>query len=374
MRLSDLLSRSRERSPNRFAVDDVTPSTEKLPTTDLLSVVRKKLSREVLVGPLAAHRVVSVGDDSNPLVGAVHLAFSRHLPLTLSPDAIWLTIIQGFSHHVTENAEALRARLVRHQGRVELVEEIDDLTIEQVSRAVSGFSGQIREATDPVLHETLVSNFSTTTPDMRTASEVALLDTYSHYFEYTILLCVCGIPSVTLTGSVEDWRRIRERVEVLGTFGLEWWVARLRPILDEFVRAAEGRPDREFWRGIYKYRSLKGPYASDQVTGWLVDLFPYIGDSPGRKRNPVFGEHGIREVAAGAFPSGLCSVHVKLKIVDGAGQILKTEELELVAGLLGIEQRKDDLAVSPAISWCLARRAPAQARTSFSEMFGTKAQ
>jgi len=35
-------------------------------------------------------------------------------------------------------------------------------------------------------------------------------------------------------------------------FGLEWWTARLRRILDEFVSAASGRSNREFWKAIYK--------------------------------------------------------------------------------------------------------------------------
>jgi hypothetical protein len=91
---------------------------------------------------------------------------------------------------------------------------------------------------------------------------------------------------------------MRERIEVLETFGLDWWLSRLRPILDEFVRAAEGKADRGFWREIYKFRPPKGPYDSERVTGWLVDLFPYLGDGPDRKRNPVFEGKGKREVGS----------------------------------------------------------------------------
>ena len=103
-----------------------------------------------------------------------------------------------------------------------------------------------------------------------------------------MLRCVCGIPSIALTGTLQDWQSIRARIEVLETFELDWWVSRLRPILDEFVLAAEGRPNRTFWRSIYKFRPAKGPYDPQTVTGWLVDLFPYLGDAPERERNPVF--------------------------------------------------------------------------------------
>lgn len=55
----------------------------------------------------------------HPLVQAVHLAFSDHRPLVLTPDCIWLTIVQGFGQHVNENAEALRGRIVHHEGKKE---------------------------------------------------------------------------------------------------------------------------------------------------------------------------------------------------------------------------------------------------------------
>ena len=342
---------------NRFPVDDVQASMEQLETEELLAFTRDNLRRGVLLGPHAGCRVVnSYVSCSNPIVAAVHLAFSRHLPLALSPDAIWLSLVQGFSHHVNENAETLRGRLVRHQGREKLVERIQKLTIGHVTAAVSGFSDQIRAATDPALHDTLLCDFSTTTPEARTASEIALMDTYSHYFEYELEMCVCGIPSITLAGTAQDWRRIRDRVEVLDTFGLEWWTTRLRPILDEFVHAAEGRPNREFWRGIYKFRPAKGLYDQQMVTGWLVDLFPYLGDAPVRRRNPALEQGGTREVAAGAFPSGLASVAVRLNLVNDDHDILATHDLELVAGLLGVEQAQD-ATLSPMISWCLARPA-----------------
>lgn len=322
-----------------------------------------KLGRTVVTSPLQDRRIVNPNTGSrHPLVAAVHLAFSRHLPLTLSPDAIWLTIVQGFSHHINNHAEALRGRLVRHEGRRELVEKIRELSVEELAAAVSGFSCQIRDATDPALYDALICNFTTTTAEVRTASEIAFMDTYSQYFRYTIAMCICGIPHITLTGCVEDWQRMRDRIEIFESFGLEWWVCRLRPILDGFVRAAAGEPDREFWREIYKYRPPKGPYDREMVTGWLVDLFPYLGDAPHRQRSHVFEGHGKREVAAGAFPSGLCKVEVRLKLMDDSQREVGAKDLDLVAGLLGVNQSDD--GVWPIISWCLAdRAAPSEAES-----------
>lgn len=65
-------------------------------------------------------------------------------------------------------------------------------------------------------------------------------------------MCVCGIPEITLLGEIEDWKRIRERIDVIAELDLEFWTASLRPILDEFVRASQGAPNVAFFRDIYQ--------------------------------------------------------------------------------------------------------------------------
>jgi len=97
----------------------------------------------------------NIGSRCHPLIEAVHVAFSQHRPLSLSPDDIWLVIAQGFGHHVTKNAEALRGRLVRHQGRRGLTVETQDSTLTGFEYAIASFSSEIRQATDPVLRAKL---------------------------------------------------------------------------------------------------------------------------------------------------------------------------------------------------------------------------
>lgn len=351
------LSRNPGHPRSGFAVDDVTPSTEVLAATDCLEAMQAKLARKIVASPVQGREIVADATEcSNPLVAAIHLAFSRHLPLTLSPDAIWLTLAQGFSHHVNQFPEDFRGRLVTHQGSRELVEKIEKWNTKELTAAVSGFSRQIREATDPAIHDALICDFTTTTAEERTASEVAIMDTYSHYFRYTLAMCICGIPQINLTGSVDDWRRMRERIEIFETFGLGWWVQRLRPVLDQFVRAAGGKPDRAFWQGIYKFQPARGPYHASMVTGWVIDLFPYLGDAPHRKRNHALDGTGKREVASGQFPPGLSKVSVAFKLVNGDHRELASRSLDLVAGLFGLQQL--DTGLAPLISWCLVDATP----------------
>ncbi|MFC5102410.1 DUF4419 domain-containing protein [Kibdelosporangium philippinense] len=62
-------------------------------------------------------------------------------------------------------------------------------------------------------------DFTTSTETERTAGKVVLFDAYSPFFS-VLLGFICGIPSITLTGTVGDWQRIRERVDELERFGL----------------------------------------------------------------------------------------------------------------------------------------------------------
>lgn len=368
-----------------FAVDDVAAVTDPIWTQSLAENLRWRLKRNVLVLPDHSRPVVNVAihDARNrdmcvqhcmvsrvhPFIEAVHTAFSQHRPLVVTPDCIWLLLAQGFSHHIAENKEALRSRLVRHQGRDALQAVVRSLTPEGFTSAIASFSAQIRDASDPVLHETLLCDFSTTTEEIRVASEVVLMDAYSSYFRY-MMRCICGIPRITLTGRVEDWRRIRDRFEVLATYDLEWWAPRVRPILDEFIRTAEGHPCNEFWRAIYK---PKHAYGRNTVTGWAADLFPYLGDAPHRRRNNVlqhpreqwaipvaageksFGREPGADKGAAGFPSGLCSVPVHLQLPNGSPM-----NVDLVAGFLALEQNLESSAISPVIGWSVAEPAPAE--------------
>ena len=154
-------------SSNSFAVDDVTPASDPIWSEPL----RAHLARRLRAGAQAessaeirARVEPSLVSKLHPLVEAVSLAFSQHRPLTLSPDSIWMVIQQGFAHHVTENAEALRSRLVRHQDKVTLSAAVFDLSPASFESAIAAFSSQIRDATDPVIYESLLCDFSTTTP------------------------------------------------------------------------------------------------------------------------------------------------------------------------------------------------------------------
>jgi Domain of unknown function (DUF4419) len=258
-----------------FAVDDVPVGTELLATERLKVSVEKLLGTPVEACDRYAADVVEQ-PGFHTLVAAADLAYQGHFPLVLTPDLIWLTIAQGFARHVANNAEQLRSRIVPHEGKATLEVRRDDFVRRSPENPWAevwpAFCDQIREHLGAEAHSLIVCDFSTTGPTERAASEVVLMDAVQSYFEYSFA-SLCGIPAVTLEGTVGDWETIRERVGRLGEFDLKWWTDEVEPIIDEMVKAAKGSPTPAFWKGLYKEdNGSGGPY----VSGWLVRLLPYL--------------------------------------------------------------------------------------------------
>lgn len=63
-----------------------------------------------------------------------------------------------------------------------------------------------------------------------------MMATLQKYFDFKFSL-MCGIPSVTLLGTVEDWKSLRSRVDRLGEFGKEVkdWMRYLQKVCDSLV-------------------------------------------------------------------------------------------------------------------------------------------
>ena len=309
----------------------------------------------------------------HPVMAAAHLAFQDHRPLVFSPDIVWLMIAQGFANHVRANAISLRRRLVCHEGQLSLTVRRDDFVKGSPENpwpeVFAAFECQIQEHLGPEAFGLIRPDFSTTGPVERAAGSIVLMQGLQSYFSFDFMT-LCGIPEVVLEGLPADWESLAARTESLNRFDLDWWTRVLQPILDEFVKASRGRPDREFWRGLYKLDDESGgPYA----TGWLAAFFPYLWDfesGMANRRNSWF-QLGAPElqtllhpnlttqsdlIMAGLktddMPSGLSMAPFNWQYLD------KRFEMEFLGGFTGVLQSPGSLRLKPEIGWAIREAAP----------------
>jgi hypothetical protein len=329
-----------------FPVDAVTPATEPLPTRPLGS-----FHEDALWTAGDPDLPVLAPDGVHPLLGAVARAFADHRPLVLSPDAVWVTVLQGVARHIRVHAEELRDRLVAHQGRELLTVVTSGAPV--WPEVVAAFERMLPAG----LGDVFACDFSTSTAVERMAGRVVLMDAYAPYFAFRVVT-LCGIPSITLTGTIEDWQRIRERVGILAAMdlGLENWCRSLAPITDHLVRAAAGEADTAFWQRIYKPADA---YGGEKVTGWAARLYPYVGNELGFP-NPLL-DLPIGEPRDTAGPDILTDdvraelSRVKVLVEDrlSGGQFV----VELHAGVVAIAQDADG-ALRPIVGCHLTRGGP----------------
>ena len=220
-----------------------------------------------------------------PFYSTLITAYANHMSVTLSPDMVWLLICQGFARYVDAHAEELRPLFVSYDDKVTLTVEGTDFLFEDADwpKVIGDFASLIDENTKGGIAQVITADFSTTGPVERVASQITLMKSMDHYFEYEFFT-TCGIPSITLKGTPEDWQRVLVKTQKLSQYGLDGWVKELEPILTEFVRAAEGHPNQRFWQSIVKkiredeLRAAGGGCGDEteptDFDGWILKLYP----------------------------------------------------------------------------------------------------
>ena len=348
----------------KFVVDEDLPAPKEIiPKYDDKEIAKRIVNISAV--PLELHRVVKtsfegqqlgyIGDDN--FYKCLVQAYADHHPLVLSPDMVWLIISQGFSRYVNAHTEEMRDLLVFHEGKMELVVNSDNnilLPKGNWELLLNDFSDCIAKNTKGELADLMTANFSTTGITERIASQVSLMDVVKKYFIYTRISASCGIPSITLKGSPEDWQKVLDKVRSLKKYHLEKWASDLEDILKEFVKASKGKHNTSFWQSIVKKRRidqiktgnecLTDPKKITYLDGWFLKFFPNeLGETP----DSVVWNHDM--------PQEMVRVSFRQVLTDpDSGMPLDTIPMQLWAGFVGVEEDAKTYALSPKIGW-LAR-------------------
>ena len=279
-------------------------------------------------------------------------AYAEHKSVTLSPDMMWLLISQGFARYVNAHSEELRSQLVYHEGKQDLmVMTKDDLLSGKADwgKLMNDFSKEIERHTKGEVAKTIAADFSTTTPVERIASQITLMESMKSYFNYLAGRIGCGIPSITLQGTPDDWRAVLSKTQKLGQYGLSEWTQSLEPILNEFIKTAEGKPNQRFWQEMVKKKRVDEfasvrPCSADKPTeldGWILKFFP------------TESGYTLDKVPyTKSMPAEFVRVEFKYRVIDPiTGATMSETPMELMSGFIGAKEDEKNNMLTPQIGW-----------------------
>lgn len=289
----------------------------------------------------------------NGFVQGVVNAYNKHHNLVIRPDDVWLAIVIQFGNHVNNNAEAMRSVFVEHTGKKELiVYSVATLETADYGRLAQNMTAELKaNLKDPSICDWALPRFSTTTHNDTIVGSVALMATMKEYFSYTAQLD-CGIPRVTLAGTVEDWEEIHCRVEKLQSYGeiCSKWACMLKKITHQLIQTSRGVIDLTFWAQICHYIShgsgptfLSGWISAFCVFGrqgkWQANNFNASGRGP-TLEFPVIDTSDI--------PPGYLTVDLT---VDDNGTEFKTL---MFSGHMGYDVVHAGKGIAPKLAWAIA--------------------
>jgi hypothetical protein len=201
-------------------------------------------------------------------------------------------------------------------------------------------------------------DFSTTTSTDKIAGGILLMGGLQKYFGYKMCFS-CGIPKVTLEGTLQDWIRVREKASRLAWFkgDVAKWAELLLPVLDQFIASYEGKVDLDFWERIAT-SERKGSGGEIDISGWLLVFAPFNDKGVYQ----LFTPEQVKETRAygKVFQKDLPDValHVPV-IIDDNGKKVPTV---FYGGVIQPQYDKEKNEVRPSVGWAVIQNDPEEAK------------
>ena len=304
------------------------------------------------------------------LIQGLVLAYKNHYPITISPDMIWILIEQGFSRFMEKYHELMRERFVTFKDKKDL--KVERLAYSPYTATKEVWDGIIKEFVQKIennvgkdIIDNLECNFSTTTPVTQVTSQVAIMSAMKQYFTYKVLMIGCGISAITLEGSVQDWEKIKEKLEFLTKKINTWWTKHLIPIIDNIILTknyynTHGKLNKkliEFWKGMIRLKRKGDMYDPHMINGWIVKFIPNLeNDIP-----TVYEE--IRE---NDVPDQIISCPMELTWLITLGTKVDFT-CSLASGFYGMVQDKQTFNVRPVIGYAIVVEDKKESKISVEE-------
>ena len=294
--------------------------------------------------------------DKKSLIQGLAIAYGNHFPINVSPDMIWLLILQGYARFMEKYSELVREKYVNFQGKKTLYVNkfgtpLNEATEEDWKDVIDECVDQISDHVGKEMISNLQSDFSTTNAVTLSVSQTSIMSAMKQYFVYKGIFGICGISYITLEGSVEDWEKIKSKLNYISKFALNWWTKHLIPIIDNIIKTKKyyakykkiNNELVDFWKNMIKIKDKNGEYVLDVFNGWIIKFIPDLsGDRP-----KLYEELGVMDV-----PDQIISCPLELLDITNDGFKSKYK-CDIASGFFGMTQDKKTLTVKPVIGYAI---------------------
>lgn len=316
-----------------------------------------KLDEAIYVSGLRGH----------PILEGYYQSYAKHIPVTVSPDILWMLIVQGFSRHIDQNAEKLRNKFVDFDGQKTLIVNGDEWTIEEITRegwesTFAAFVELIKRNAGDSMIKIITPTFSTTTPTIQVSSQIAIMSCFKNYFKYIRLYGGCGFPYINLQGTLKDYEELKSKVEKLKGFDIDDWIMELIIIIDKIIETKKGKIDIDFWKNMIKNKETMEPRGSGALTkvenidGWLLNFYPYYKvDDVFKKCEKLVRKTDFNKPLDVKNLENIPEEMVEVPLIMHHKITGKDTELTVKTGFLGMIQEKNGLA-KPEIGWFITNK------------------
>ncbi|GAM23466.1 hypothetical protein SAMD00019534_066410, partial [Acytostelium subglobosum LB1] len=205
-------------------------------------------------------------------VSSAIMAYSNHHHFMMRPEDVWISITTQLSRYLLANKEKVSnlwpgLAIGEHLHTTLIIVENDD-PYDFAKRLVTLIIERIH---DKSFADWFMPNFTTTTNKDRMVGSMVFASAAHTIHDYEWIWTNCGLPKVTLLGTVEDWQSIRKLADRLLQFDvgdqkMSIWCIYLFPVLDKLIDTALRQPDIEWWRSIVDDRFLE----SGAISGWIT--------------------------------------------------------------------------------------------------------
>ena len=322
----------------------------------------------------------------HPVLETYYIAFLHHYPVVLSPDILWMLILEGFNHNVHANSKELRNKFVKgHTDKIVITQEANgEGNINQISQQRWGdifkdFVEQTRKYIDGNVIHLFTPYFSTTTEDIEYACKLSTISIILPYIKFIKKLKDepiggCGFPYIKLQGTLQDYKQLKIKVESLKGYLIDDWLNKIIIDIDKIIETKKGMIDKKFWdnmitnqkreyiedlrksvSGVTFHRKVKREEI--KIFGWIFDFFPFKIVPSSDIRNLKGRYYEVKEKIArnnikiyhnpdfNELPEEMINIDATYR-----NRLGQSAELGINTGFLGYSMDEDQ-AFKPEIGW-----------------------